>query len=191
MSTGLTYAIAEGTDLTVRGYLLRWLAPWEDRNGVSYQEEQAVDPAHAEAVKRAEAHLAEVEAMTLEQAATLAQACHEEAVADWHNGFRQRAALLLRYEEMEEKLLVWQAPPALTPIREGMIRHLAGSKAHDCAPMAPCPTEACPAEEFRAGEITYAQGHLAHARRTHERHLASVAEHNRIVAALRLVPEGV
>jgi hypothetical protein len=96
-------------------------------------EEFAPSPYHAEQLKVAKGRLAELEAMTPEQAAPLCAADHEAAMKSWREGCAEDAATAARYRRMLALVSAWEPPTKdHVGLRDFMVQQITESIRFDC-----------------------------------------------------------
>lgn len=130
---------------------------------------------HANALAEARQRLAEVSAMTLEDAEPRAEAAYREAVAGWEQRRGEQIATEQRYRAMLTAVEAWTPPsPEHEEMKRFMRKQLLESIDWDCErPMSPQPTR-----ESALQWLSRAQGRAVKDVAYHEEQLAE--EHQRI-----------
>lgn len=140
---------------------------------------------HDERLAAASAALAELRALTPEQAEDRAYQAWKAATARHMDRERERAAQRERYEAMLAKVLAWEAPsPDHTELRTFMADQLRQSIEFDCGHASPAP-ERLLGPAWLAAEIASAKRDLAYHTKARAEEVDRAAGRTQWVAALR------
>lgn len=128
----MTCARAFGALITMR----------DDPHGTPIPDEFVPDTYHQDALRDAKAHLASLEAMTVDQIETAARLAHEEEHASWASRKAERAEQRKRYEAMIAKTEAWTPPTRdHVELKAFMLQQLRDSLNFDCEYSSPEPVK--------------------------------------------------
>ena len=184
MPTGYTAAVADGTVTDFATFALQCARAFGAT--ILQRDDPAKDPPrlipvsdyHAKRIVEAEARLAELQAMTVEEAGRRADADHAKAVEERWRYRRERRATESRYEAMRADVEKWTPPtPDHAGLRKFMLDQIADSVKFDCVeygedPVAKTGAEWLAAERAKAAhDIGYHRnGDAEEQERTRTRH---------------------
>lgn len=142
MPMGITAAIYEGEDVSVRDYLMG--VGRQMGFAIMQRDESMAEPVkpvephtsyYDEQIQNAEARLAELDAMTEAQADRAAREDHAQKLKAWQDRRDEKQALRERYEAMVEKVEAWEPDPLIaetTETKELALKYLRESIEFDC-----------------------------------------------------------
>lgn len=141
MPTGYTAKLYEGEPQTFPEFLLSCARAFgaliqmrDDPMDAPIPDEFAPSPYYAEQKAKGEARLAELQAMSDNEADTAAQAAYDQAVAAWDEIEAKRKAMKQRYEAMLAEAEAWTPPtPDHQGLKDFMVKQLTESIDFDCS----------------------------------------------------------
>ncbi len=191
MPTGYTADIAKG--ITFQQYAMTCARAFgalimmrDDPADAAIPEKFEPSAYYAKSLKEAQARVAELGAMTPAQVDAAADKDYDTAMARWHKGNAESAALRQKYETMLAAVDAWQPPTANhIELKKFMSEQIRSSiefdcrDSHDDKPVKVSPTEWYLAEQKEA------MRHLGYAAEENAKEVARAADRTTWVAALR------
>lgn len=176
MPTGITSGVYDGTETTMRQYLLRvsrsMAYAMRQRDSDPSEHVKRVEPETSyfdESLKRGRDRIEWLSALSVAEVADQAAQAYEKAYAGWRERRDEKHQLQLRYETMIAEVEAWQPDPLIQSTKELALSQLHESVKFDCAwsdapPVRREPSEWLVAEQEAAKRsIKYAKDEIAKA----------------------------
>jgi hypothetical protein len=190
MPTGNTAAIQDGTDTSVRRYLVRvgrgfGLAMHQRDDDIDAPIVHAQPSSyHAEGMVKAQAIIDVLEENTHEQNLDACGRAFRKRRAEWEHHVALTTEARARYEAMIAKVETWEPPAELAGVKVDALRQLRESLEHDCnssyAREEPTPVDVM---DWWETEIAEARRSLAYHTEKNGKEAALVAEQNAMIDA--------
>lgn len=191
MPTGYTAGVGDGKVVTFRDFALDCarafgaLVELRDSPSAPIPDEFEVDPYPMRRLIEDRERLAELRAMTGEDADRAADAAYNEELAHYRRRQREQATTQARYEAMLDEALRWQPPsPDHVEMKNFMVKQLEESIRFDCGYEPQAPTRMT-AAEWLTSEIDRAERNAERHAEEHEKAVERAEGRSRWVKQLR------
>lgn len=193
MPTGFTYNVGDGTLTDFRDFAMQCarafgaLITMRDEPA-SAEIPEKFDPSdhHVKALDEAQARLAALHAMTIDQRQAAADKAHADAVKSWDDYEARKAVTRQRYVLMRAAVDDWKPPTNdHVELKNFMRQQLTDSIDHDCGPAyspRPLPVKR---DEWFAAAVEKAEHDVNYHMREHSKEIERAASRTAWVAALR------
>lgn len=193
MPTGYTHNVGDGTLTDFRDYAMQCARAFgalitmrDEPSGTEIPEKFEPSDYHVKALDEAQARLAALHAMTIDQRQVAADKAHADAVKSWDDYEARKVETRQRYERMLVAVDAWSPPTAdHVEMKKFMRQQLLDSISFDCgAAYSPRPLPVKRDEWFYAA-VEKAEHDVSYHMREHAKEVERAASRTAWVAALR------